>query len=192
MQRALVGAWVSAAFVLLIIPGQMLSTTASALLLSTLIFVASSTAALNGELMHTMVRPEAIARGTGVYAGIGMLSSAIGPWLFGMLISTLSGNYWGGFAFLAVLNTTGADLPLTVPLPPKCAGLRKPALSNRLRLPSPRLDKKVRHDQRLRLAQVTSHHFCVKLRNRRSVILIVTIIVTVGLIQKSRSSLSGS
>ena len=108
MQRALVGAWVSAAFVLLIIPGQMLSTTASALLLSTLIFVASSTAALNGALMHTMVRPEAIARGTGVYAGIGMLSSAIGPWLFGMLISTLSGNYWGGFAFLAVLNTTGA------------------------------------------------------------------------------------
>jgi MFS-type transporter involved in bile tolerance (Atg22 family) len=108
MQRALAGAWVSVAFVLLIIPAQMLSTTSSALLLSTLIFVASSTAALNGALMHTMVRPEAIARGTGVYAGIGMLSSAIGPWLFGMLISTLAGQYWGGFAFLAVLNTAGA------------------------------------------------------------------------------------
>ena len=86
----------------------MLSTTGSALLLSTLIFVASSNAALNSALMHTMVRPEAIARGTGVYAGIGMLSSAIGPWLFGILISALSGQYWGGFAFLAVLNTTGA------------------------------------------------------------------------------------
>jgi sugar phosphate permease len=108
MQRALAGAWVSAAFVLLIIPAQMLSTTGSALLLSTLIFAASSTGALNGALMHTMVRPEAIARGTGVYAGIGMLSSAIGPWLFGMLISTLAGQYWGGFAFLAVLNTIGA------------------------------------------------------------------------------------
>ena len=108
MQRALTGAWVSVAFVLLIIPAQMLSTTGSALLLSTLIFVASSTGALNGALMHTMVRPEAIARGTGVYAGIGMLSSAIGPWLFGMLISTLAGEYWGGFAFLAVLNTVGA------------------------------------------------------------------------------------
>ena len=95
MQRALAGAWVSAAFVLLIIPAQMLSTTGSALLLCSLIFVASSTAALNGALMHTMVRPEAIARGTGLYAGIGMLSSAIGPRLFGMLIGTLSGNYWG-------------------------------------------------------------------------------------------------
>jgi sugar phosphate permease len=108
MQRALTGAWVSVAFVLLIIPAQMLSTTGSALLLSTLIFVASSTGALNGALMHTMVRPEAIARGTGVYAGIGMLSSAVGPWLFGMLISELAGHYWGGFVFLAVLNTVGA------------------------------------------------------------------------------------
>jgi hypothetical protein len=25
-----------------------------------------------------------------------------------MLISTLAGQYWGGFAFLAVLNTAGA------------------------------------------------------------------------------------
>lgn len=114
MQRALTGAWVSVAFVLLIIPAQMLSTTGSALLLSTLIFVASSTGALNGALMHTMVRPEAIARGTGVYAGIGMLSSAIGPWLFGMLISTLAGQYWGGFAFLAVLNAMGAIVYFTL------------------------------------------------------------------------------
>jgi len=108
MQRALAGAWVSVAFVVLIIPAQMLSTAGSALLLSTLIFVASSTGALNGALMHTMVRPEAIARGTGIYAGIGMLSSAVGPWLFGMLISSLAGQYWGGFAFLAVLNAMGA------------------------------------------------------------------------------------
>jgi hypothetical protein len=143
------------AFVLLIIPAQMLSTTGSALLLSTLIFVASSTGALNGALMHTMVRPEAIARGTGVYAGIGMLSSAIGPWLFGMLISTLAGEYWGGFAFLAVLNTVGAIATShCTAYPPKCAGLRKPALSNRLRFPSPRLDEQVRHDERLRLAQM--------------------------------------
>jgi len=114
MQRSLAGAWVSVAFVLLVIPAQMLSTTGSALLLSTLIFVASSTAALNGALMHTMVRPEAIARGTGIYAGIGMLSSAIGPWLFGILISTFAGQYWGGFAFLAVLNTVGAIVYFTL------------------------------------------------------------------------------
>ena len=36
------------------------------------------------------------------------MSSAIGPWLFGMLISALAGQYWGGFAFLAVLNAIGA------------------------------------------------------------------------------------
>jgi ACS family D-galactonate transporter-like MFS transporter len=107
MQRALAGVWVSVAFVL-IIPAQMLSTTGGALLLSTLIFVASSSGAVDGALMHTMVRPDAIARGTGIYAGIGMLSSAIGPWLFGMLISQPAGQYWGGFAFLAVLNIPGA------------------------------------------------------------------------------------
>jgi ACS family D-galactonate transporter-like MFS transporter len=114
MQRALAGAWVSVAFVILILPAQILSTTGSALLLSTLIFVASSTGALNGALMQTLVRPEAIARGTGVYAGIGMLSSAIGPWLFGMLISTLAGQYWGGFAFLGVLNIVGATAYFTL------------------------------------------------------------------------------
>jgi predicted MFS family arabinose efflux permease len=108
MRRALAGAWVSVAFVLLIFPAQMLSASGSALLLSTLIFVASSTGALNGALMHTMVRPEAIARGTGAYAGIGILSSAIGPTLFGMLITRLAGQYWAGFAFLAVLNVIGA------------------------------------------------------------------------------------
>jgi len=69
MQRAARRRLVSVAFVLLIIPAQMLSTTGSALLLSTLIFVADSTAALNGATDDTMVRPEAIARGTGVYAG---------------------------------------------------------------------------------------------------------------------------
>jgi hypothetical protein len=86
----------------------MVSASGSALLLSTLIFVGSSTAALNGALVHTMVRPEAIGRGTGGYAGIGILSSAIGPTLFGMLITRFAGAYWGGFAFLAVLNTVGA------------------------------------------------------------------------------------
>lgn len=108
MRRALAGAWVSVAFVLLIFPAQMLSASGSALLISTLIFVASSTGALNGALMHTMVRPEAIARGTGAYAGIGILTSAIGPMLFGMLITKLGGQYWAGFAFLAVLNVIGA------------------------------------------------------------------------------------
>jgi MFS-type transporter involved in bile tolerance (Atg22 family) len=54
------------------------------------------------------VKPEAIARGTGIYAGIGMFSSAIGPALFGALIGYLGGQYWGGFLFLAVLNAVGA------------------------------------------------------------------------------------
>ena len=108
MQRSLAGAWVSLAFVILVLPAQIGSPIVSAVTLSTLIGVASSTAALNGALMQTLVRPEAIARGTGVYAGIGMFSSAVGPALFGTLISYLGGQYWGGFLFLALLNALGA------------------------------------------------------------------------------------
>jgi len=108
MQRSLAGAWVSLAFVIIIVPAQILSPIASAVTLSALIGVASSTGALNGALMQTLVRPEAIARGTGVYAGIGMFSSAIGPALFGTLISYLGGQYWGGFLFLGLLNALGA------------------------------------------------------------------------------------
>jgi MFS-type transporter involved in bile tolerance (Atg22 family) len=58
--------------------------------------------------MQTLVIPEAIARGTGLYAGIGMFSSAVGPALFGALISYLGGQYWGGFLFLGLLNAVGA------------------------------------------------------------------------------------
>lgn len=108
MQRSLAGTWVSLAFVLLVFPAQIVSPTVSAVILSTLIGVASTTAALNGALMQTLVRPEAIARGTGVYAGIGMFSSAVGPALFGSLISYLGGRYWGGFLFLGLLNALGA------------------------------------------------------------------------------------
>jgi sugar phosphate permease len=108
MQRSLAGAWVSLAFVILVLPAQSMSPIASAVTLSALIGVASSTGALNGALMQTLVRPEAIARGTGVYAGIGMFSSAVGPALFGTLISYLGGQYWGGFLFLGLLNALGA------------------------------------------------------------------------------------
>jgi cyanate permease len=55
-----------------------------------------------------MVRPEAIARGTGIYSGVGSILSAIGPWAFGKLIGSLDGQYWGGFAFLAAMNLLGA------------------------------------------------------------------------------------
>src|ERR1700752_3162960 len=108
MQRALAGAWVSLVFVIVILPAQMISPIASAVVLASLIGVASSTAALNGALMQTLVRPEAIARVTGVYTGIGMFISAICPALFGASITYLDGQYWGGFVFLAVLNVLGA------------------------------------------------------------------------------------
>ena len=108
MERRLAGAWVSVAFVIAILPAQIAPAIASAVILASLIGVASSTAALNGALMQTLVKPEAIARGTGIYAGIGMFSSAMGPALFGALIGYLGGQYWGGFLFLAILNVVGA------------------------------------------------------------------------------------
>ena len=58
--------------------------------------------------MHTMIRPSGIARATGVYVGTGNLVSVVGPVLFGILISSLKGQYWGGFLFLALVNAAGA------------------------------------------------------------------------------------
>jgi ACS family glucarate transporter-like MFS transporter len=109
MRRALTAAAVSLGFAVLILPAaQGLPPAISAVVLASLISVPSSTAALNGALMHALVRPEAIARGTGVYVGIGNVASAAGPTIFGVLINALGGQYWGGFAFLAVLNGLGA------------------------------------------------------------------------------------
>ncbi len=68
MRRALTASIVCALFVILVIPAQMLPPWASAILLSTLIGVPGTTGALNGALMHRMVRSDGIARATGVYS----------------------------------------------------------------------------------------------------------------------------
>jgi MFS family permease len=109
MRRALTAAAVSLGFAVLILPAaQGLPPAIGAVVLASLISVPSATAALNGALLHALVRPEAIARGTGVYVGIGNVASAAGPTIFGVLINAFGGQYWGGFAFLAVLNGLGA------------------------------------------------------------------------------------
>jgi sugar phosphate permease len=108
MRRALTASIVCVLFVIVIIPAQMLSPWASAILLSTLIGVPGTTGALNGALMHRMVRSDGIARATGVYTGTGNLISAFGPTLFGVLITVLAGQYWGGFLFLGLVNASGA------------------------------------------------------------------------------------
>jgi MFS family permease len=109
MQRALTGAGTCLFFALLVLPIAMLfSPETSAVFLATLIAVPCGIAALNGALLHAMVRPEAVARATGVYSGVGSIASAVGPWAFGKLIGVLDGEYWGGFAFLALLNAAGA------------------------------------------------------------------------------------
>ncbi len=108
MQRALTGALVCLLFVVVVVPAQMLSPWGSAILLSTLIGVPGTTGALNGALMHRMIRSDGIARATGVYTGTGNVVSAIGPVFFGILIGRLAGQYWGGFLFLAIVNAAGA------------------------------------------------------------------------------------
>lgn len=109
MQRALTAAFTCIAFVLLVMPSaHWLPAATTAVVLAGLTAVPCSIAALNGALLHSMVRPEAIARGTGIYSGVGSIVSAIGPWAFGKLIGALEGAYWGGFLFLAALNLLGA------------------------------------------------------------------------------------
>lgn len=109
MQRALTASWTCFVFVLLALPAAFwLPAVSSAVLLATLIAVPATIAALNGALLHTLVRPEAVARGTGIYSGVGSIVSAFGPVTFGALITYLGGQYWGSFLFLVVLNAIGA------------------------------------------------------------------------------------
>jgi len=109
MKRALVAAVTSVATALLIVPASVIpSEVACAVALATLSAAGTITASLNGALMHTMVKAEAIARATGVYVGIGNFSSAVGPVAFGYLITALGGRYWGGFLFLGAINVIGA------------------------------------------------------------------------------------
>ena len=108
MQRPLTAAWTCLIFSLAVMPaGLFFSPEWSAVLLAALVAQASSIAALNGALMHTLVRPEAIARGTGIYVGVANFVSAAGPAIFGTLITRLEGAYWGGFLFLALLSLAG-------------------------------------------------------------------------------------
>ena len=109
MQRSLTAMWVCLFFSLAVIPvAFLLPPLWTALLLSTLLVVAPTTAALNGALMHRMVEPEAIARGTGIYVGIGNCLSGVGPAAFGYFITKLRGQYWGGFLFLSLVSVLGA------------------------------------------------------------------------------------
>lgn len=109
MKPALVASGVCLAFALAVLIGSLaLPSAASALVLASLVSVGSSSAALQGSLMQSLVRSDAVARGTGIYVGIGTFASGLGPAVFGFLINQLQGAYWGGFLFLAVLNLAGA------------------------------------------------------------------------------------
>jgi sugar phosphate permease len=109
MQRARVAALTCFVYPFLLIPAsQFGSPEWIAVALGTLVAQSSSTAALNGALMHTLLQPKAIARGTGIYVGVGNFCSAIGPWLFGVLITATGGQYWAGFIFMAAMSMAAA------------------------------------------------------------------------------------
>ena len=109
LQRALVASITCFVYPFLVIPAsQYGSAEWIAVALGTLVAQSSSTAALNGALMHTLVRPEAIARGTGIYVGVGNFCSALGPWLFGVLITATGGQYWAGFIFMAAMSMSAS------------------------------------------------------------------------------------
>jgi sugar phosphate permease len=108
MQRSLAAASASALFAAIIIPGALLlSPLASAIILSALIAVPSATAALNGALLYTFVRPDSVARATGIYIGIANIVSSLGPALFGVLINATGGRFVDGFLFLTAVNLAG-------------------------------------------------------------------------------------
>jgi sugar phosphate permease len=105
MQRPLVGVWLSVLFSFTIMPAVLFFPPALAgIVIASLTAVPTAYAALNGALLHTMVRPEAIARGTGIYIGFANTISSLGEPVFGALVTGQDGQYWAGFLFLAILN----------------------------------------------------------------------------------------
>lgn len=109
MQRARTAAWTCTLIAVTVVPGALLlPARGSAVFLAALIGGGAVSAALNGALLHSMVRPEAVARGTGIYTGVGNFLSAFGPAVFGALIQTLDGAYWGGFLFVGLMNLASA------------------------------------------------------------------------------------
>ena len=108
MQRSLTAACACLLFVVFIVGSLPLSPFGSAIVLSALIAIPSAAAALNGALLYALVRPDAIARGTGIYVGIANIASAIGPALFGVLVNATGGHFAAGFLFLAPLGIVGA------------------------------------------------------------------------------------
>jgi sugar phosphate permease len=115
MERARTAAWTGILMAVTVIPGALLlPPIASAVFLAALIGGGAVSAALNGALLHAMVRPEAIARGTGIYTGVGTFISALGPAVFGRLIQALDGAYWGGFLFLGLVNLASAACYFTL------------------------------------------------------------------------------
>lgn len=108
LQRALVASIACFIYPFLVLPASAFGPPEwIAVALGTLVAQSASTAALNGALMHTLVKPEAIARGTGIYVGVGNFCSALGPWIFGALI-TATGGYHAGFVFMAAMSMSAA------------------------------------------------------------------------------------
>lgn len=105
LQRPLVASITSFVYLALVMPASTLGPPEwIAVALGTLVAQSSTTASLNGAMMHTLVKPEAIARGTGIYVGVGNFLSALGPWLFGVLITATGGSYRAGFLFMAAMS----------------------------------------------------------------------------------------
>jgi predicted MFS family arabinose efflux permease len=109
LQRALVASMACFVYPFLVIPASVLGPPEwIAVALGTLVAQSASTAALNGALMHTLLEPAAIARGTGIYVGVGNFLSALGPWFFGVLITATGGKYFAGFIFMAIMSMAAA------------------------------------------------------------------------------------
>ena len=107
MQRSLTGALVCLLFVIVVMPAQMLSPWASAILLSTLIGVPGTTGALNGaadasddSLRRHRTRYRSLYRNR-------QRRLCNRPGLLWILIGRLAGQYWGGFLFLASCECGG-------------------------------------------------------------------------------------
>jgi predicted MFS family arabinose efflux permease len=109
LQRPRVASITSFIYTVLVVPASTFGPPEwIAVALGTLVAQSSTTASLNGAMMHTLVKPEAIARGTGIYVGVGNFLSALGPWVFGVLITATGGSYRGGFLFMACMSLASA------------------------------------------------------------------------------------
>jgi hypothetical protein len=61
-------------------------------------------AAMNASMIHRLVPPEFVGRGTGLMVGAANFVGGVAPTILGYLLSVFAGQYLAAFGFISAVN----------------------------------------------------------------------------------------